>query len=657
MTFSREAHSRLAIPTDAGRTEAGQDLVLDMAFASELPYERYFGIEILDCSPGAVRLGRLNDGGALLYNHDWDALRGHHVPGTARVDADRVLRSQVAISWDADDGKTIRLIEGNHLTKTSVGYEIHRVVEHAKNKAGADVTREIDGAMFGRVLERCQRESPGDVTAFRRALDAKAGAFERATDTPATYRVIDWEPLENSLVSVPADPSVGKGRSKERAVPQAQTTPDTQLPPETPNMTIETQEAPKPDHAAIARDAVAADRVRVAEIEALADAHAMRGVSDLVRHAKESGQSLNEFRASLLNHIRDHGEKWSPEIGMDKKEARRYSVVRAINAMISGDWTDAGFEREASKAVEQKAQKSGIQRSGTPRSFFLPAEVQRRDMTVGVAANGGNMVATELRPQDFIGLLRSRTLLRDLGARYLTGLVGNADITRQTGAGTGYWLANEATGITESNQTLGLLQLRPKVLGAYTEISRLLLQQSTPDADTFVMDDLAKVLANSLDIAGINVGGSGAPVGVLGTAGIGSVTGTAIDYAKALKFQTDVAGANALSSNCAYLTTPAVAALLAQRQKFASTDTPIWTGNILDGNVLGFRGATTTAMPAGTMVFGDFSQVIFAEWGVLEIDVNPYANFPAGITGVRAMMTTDVGVRVAGAFSAASSIT
>ena len=56
-------------------------------------------------------------------------------------------------------------------------------------------------------------------------------------------------------------------------------------------------------------------------------------------------------------------------------------------------------------------------------------------------------------------------------------------------------------------------------------------------------------------------------------------------------------------------------------------------------------------------VAGLVDQAILAEWGVLEIDVNPFANFTAGITGIRAFYTCDVGVRIPGAFSVASSIT
>ena len=378
------------------------------------------------------------------------------------------------------------------------------------------------------------------------------------------------------------------------------------------------------------------------------------GTLPMVSH--QSRPKLLVIASRMPNEVAKRGNAWTPEIGMTKTEAKRFSIVRAVNALLSNDWAKAGLERDASEAFASRAAAAGIQRQ-QGNSFFLPVEVQRRDLTVASATGGGNTVATELRPQDFIELLRNATLLKAMGARTLGGLVGNADITKQTGAGTAYWLATEATAITESNQTVGLLQLRPKVLGAYTELSRLLLQQSTPDADMMVMEDLAKVLGLALDAAGINVGGSGAPVGILGTASIGAFTGTSLALPALLDAQVDVAGANALTPNCAYLTTPTVASLLAQRQRFTSTDTPLWTGNILEGNVLGFRAFATNQMPAATAIFGDFSQVIFAEWGALEIAANPYANFPAGISGIRAFLTADVGVRIAGAFSAASTIT
>jgi len=651
-SLSRQAPlQRIAPPgEDHPADQPGADIVVSIAFASDLPYERWWGIEILDCSPEAVRLDRLNDGAAILYNHNWNDLRGHHVPQSVVADG-HVVRGDAIISWACDEGKTIALITGNHLTKASVGYEVHAVVEQTTSKSGDPISRNLDGRLFGRVLERCQREAPGDLAVFRRALDHAAGPLDRAADAPTTYRVIDWEPLENSLVTVPADASVGVGRMADR---------DT-APPQTPASIPETipqgaRTVTPEEIAAIESAANGAALQRIKNIESLAKQFESFGLGELPAQAIRNGTSAEDFTKQLMAHVAQRGQAWTPEIGLSAQEVKRYSIVRAIRAMLANDWSGAGLEREASNAFAAKAQQAGLQRQAE-NSFFLPMEVQRRDMTVGTTTAGGHMVATTLRPQDFIELLRNATLLKSLGARTLSGLVGNADITKQTGAATGYWLSTEATAITESQQTIGLLQLRPKVLGAYTEISRLLLQQSTPDADMFVMEDLAQVLGVALDAAGINVGGSGAPVGILGTGSIGAFTGTTLGLAALLDAQVDVAGANALHPGCAYLTTPTVASLLAQRQRFASTDTPLWKGNILEGEVLGFQARSTNQMPAATAIFGDFRQVIFAEWGALELAANPYANFPAGITGIRAFLTADVGVRIAGAFSASSSIT
>ena len=412
-----------------------------------------------------------------------------------------------------------------------------------------------------------------------------------------------------------------------------------------------------PDAAAIERAAHDKSLQRIASIDAMATQFSAFEVRAMADQAIRSGTSAADFATAVMDHVAKRGTQWQPEIGMSTGEAKKFSVIRAINAMLTNDWTKAGLERSASEAFADKAQRAGIQRQHE-NSFFLPMEVQKRDLTSGAVGTGGYLVETQLRPQDFIDLLRNNTLLKTLGARTLGGLVGNADITKQTGAATGYWLANEATAITESTQTTGILQLRPKVLGAYSEVSRLLLQQSTPDADMFIMSDLAKVLGIALDAAGILTGGGGAPVGILGTAGIGTFTGTSLASAGLLSAQSTIAAANALNAGCAYLTTPAVAALLCARPRLAGgLETPLWQGNVLQGNVIGFNAMSTTQMPAATMIFGDFSQVIFAEWGALEISANPFANFPAGITGIRAFLTADVGVRIAGAFASAATIT
>ena len=208
MSFTRQ----LPIARADSDPQPGADITLSMSFASDEPYERWWGVEILECAPECVRLGRINDAGPLLYNHDWDQIRGHHVPGSVRADG-RTVRGEVVISHAADDGRTIALIRGGHLSKSSTSYEIHAIVEQSTHKDGSKRERTLDARLFERILTRQEQTARGDLEAFRRSLDAAAGPFERAVDEPTIYRVTDWEILENSLVTVPADHTVGVGRS------------------------------------------------------------------------------------------------------------------------------------------------------------------------------------------------------------------------------------------------------------------------------------------------------------------------------------------------------------------------------------------------------------------------------------------------------------
>jgi HK97 family phage major capsid protein len=152
-------------------------------------------------------------------------------------------------------------------------------------------------------------------------------------------------------------------------------------------------------------------------------------------------------------------------------------------------------------------------------------------------------------------------------------------------------------------------------------------------------------------------GSTGQPTGIINTAGVGSVTGTSLAFDDILEFQTDVAGANVMPMAGGYATTPAVASLCIQRVKYTSTASPLWEGSVWDGTMQGFPAMSSLQVPTATMLFGDWSQVVVGEWGTLQIDVNPFANFQAAIIGIRAIVTMDVALRYAGAFSIASSIT
>jgi HK97 family phage major capsid protein len=593
-----------------------QARTVELAFASELPYERWWGVEVLDCSATSVRLQRLMSGAPLLWNHDTDEQIG--VVESVSIGSDRVCRAVVRFGRSAEAEEIFADVLDGIRRNVSVGYLIHK----------AELV-EVEG-------------DPNDSSAAE------------------TYRVTDWEPYEVSLVSVPADPTVGVGRSAEdprmpvpdvpAAPPAVDPVPSTRQEDRTMNI-----EAPALNTSEVAAAAAKAERARIAEIRQIGDQFTRFGGPKLALESIEAGETVDQFRGKLHNAIAAGQTERVAELGLSSREVREFSVMRAIRAMVDRDWRLAPAEKEMSDAICKRA---GIEAPANG-GFYVPYDVMaKRDLTVGTATAGGNMVGTNLMGGSFIELLRARSVVAALGATMMGGLVGNVAIPRQTGAATGYWLTNEATAITESDQTIGQLALSPKHVGAYTEVSRQLMMQATPAADQLVMNDFARVIALAIDLAALEgSAANGQPRGISNTSGIGSVSGTSLGYAGVVEFQTDVAGGNALVPGCAYVTTPAVAGLLMQRARFSNTDTPLWTGSVAEGQVGGYRAATTTQLTAASMIFGDFSQVVIGEWGLFELAMNPYANFTAAITGIRGIQSVDVGVRQAGAFSRATSIT
>jgi len=672
---------------DQQRAESQEsgDYVVDMAFASEEPYERWWGVEVLDCSESAVRLGRLNDGASLLYNHNWNDLRGVHVTDSVRCDPDRVMRGKVRITSATQAGRdTIALVKTGVLTKTSTGYEIHTVIEQTTVK-GKAVERVLDGVAFEGIRTRAHETARGDVAAFRRMLDERFGAFERGSDEPTIYRVVDWEPIENSLVTVPADASVGVGRSHE---PLSQQTQASQShPPQgtstgAKHMTTQVTENAPAGAPADPSTTLSAENVRKLErarCEQLARLGEQNGIeAAVIRGWVESGKTADQAAEDVIRILEERAQNNEVvgNLGMSKRETEQYSLLRAIGAALDQNWKKAGLEFAAHEEIQKRLNRP----PQSNNAFYVPFDVQarsmdlsdaalerevarrvaratgRRDLTVASGSGGGYMVATT--NQGFIELYRNATVLFALGARRLGGLTDSITIPRQSSGATAYWLSTEATVITESALVLGQMALSPKNVGAYTEISRQLTLQANPDIETLVMADLAAQVAVDTDAKGLNgSGSSGQPTGLLNTSGIGSVTGSSIALAGIIEFQSDVFGANVNLGNAGYLTTGAVAGLLMARARISSTDSRVlWEGALERGEMVGKMAMASNQVPSATLIFGDFSEIVVAEWGVLEVDVNPYAGFTAGIVGVRAMASVDVGVRHPGAFSVATSV-
>jgi HK97 family phage major capsid protein len=603
---------------------------VDLAFSSETPVPRWWGVEILDHNPKSVRLDRMKRGGPLLMDHDPTDQVG--VVESIEINGkDKVGRAVVRFGRGARASEILQDVADGIRSLTSVRYSIHEAVLESE-KDGVD-----------------------------------------------TYRITDWEPFEITLTSIPADTAVGVGRS-------AAPTTETPAPEPAPEATRTQERTTMPEAITPAAPAAATEeqlraaretaqrsgtddeRTRVASILAISNQFARYGLGELAVAAIKDGSPIDAFRAKAMDVV---ASKPTPtaEIGLSEREAQRYSFIRMLahlaNPTDKRARESAAFEIECSSAAGER---SGKKAQGIIVPFdvlkrTLPTGEGQRDLTVGGSA--GNLVATDLLSNSFIDILRNAMVIDRLGAQMLTGLVGNIAIPRQTGGAVAYWLA-ESGAPTESAATFDQVGMSPKTVGAFSDISRKLLQQSSIDVENFVQGDIAKALGLGIQAAAIVGGGSNEPTGILSTSGIGNVAGgtngLAPTWANIVDLETAVAVANADVGTLGYLTNAKVRGTLKKTQKFASTNgDPIWADGTepLNGYQAGVTNAVPSNLDKGTAVgvcsailYGNFADLIIAMWGGLDILVDPYSNSTSGTVRIVAMQDVDVAVRHALSFAA-----
>jgi HK97 family phage major capsid protein/HK97 family phage prohead protease len=602
-----------------------EERTFEFPFSSEYPVARYFGNEILSHDEKAADLARLNDAAPLLFNHNPDRVIG--VVERAYIDAEkRKGYARVRFSRNPFAQEVLGDVKDGVLRNVSFGYSIDKMEE----RGGGD------------------------------------------------FVATSWMPYEISVVSIPADAhQVGIGRqmepSQDNAAPAA---PQPDPIPEMENTT--------PDLAVVRAEAMEAERSRIAGITALCDKHAM---GDLGRQMIESGRSIDEARAAVLDKLGAKPVEAVKPVEMDQRDAATYSISEGIRAALSGDWSsrEAGLVREISQEVQKQ---SGFAQTGK-RGFFVPfsALAKRATYVTSGATTGGNLVATDLMADEFIEALRNQSVMLNLGIRTMTGLVGDVAIPRRSGVASTYYLSTETTAITQSESTFDQVTLQPKNLAALSKYSRQTLLQATPGIEDLVRRDLTDGINLGIDLGILNgSGSSGQPTGILNTAGIGSVAlgtnGGAITVNALVDLEEQVLIDNGAVNRDAigYVTNAKVLAELKKLRAGGSTTTdgaylvndqlnaigrggtpasvngyPLYVTNQVPSNLT--KGSSSGVCSA--VLMGDFSQAMVGFWGNgLEIVVGEDSDdFSKALTSVRAIVTYDVAVRHAESFAAILDVT
>ncbi|DAB40799.1 MAG TPA: phage major capsid protein [Sulfurovum sp. UBA12169] len=563
---------------------------VELSFSSEDPYERYWGVEILDHSTTSVDMSRLNNAAPLLFNHNRDEVIG--VVVSAKI-ADKRGIAVVRFGNSAKAKEVFSDVVDGIMKNVSVGYQIDEMI------------------------------------------------LESEKDGMETYRVTSWRPFEISVVSIPADTTVGIGRGAEDPKESDVKIINKLNKKGEQNMN---EEEKRVAEEAAKREARAAEKTRVREIAAIAKKHDMEEEG---QKAIEEDTTVDEFRALVLQKIGSAKPVDTKANNvLDEKEVRAYSLGKAIRAALIGDWSEAQVEQRASQKVAKLLGKDA-------RGFYVPHQVLERDLNT---TGGAAIISTNDGGISFIDILKNKLVTQKLGAVVIGGLSGNVSVPKKTGKSTAYWI-NEEDNTTGSDLVLGMLPLTPKTVSAKTGYSRQMLLQGNIDVENLLMSDLAEEIALAIDAAGIaGTGLDGQPKGILYTTGIGAVDcSTAlggINFNKVVDLETAIANGNADVENMHYVSGASVTGKLKK--------IPVESGHpeklLKDGEVNGYNHTRSNQVPANTLIFGDFSQLLYGLWGGLDIMIDPYAKADSAGVVIRAFQSVDVAIRHPESFSATNNI-
>lgn len=327
----------------------------------------------------------------------------------------------------------------------------------------------------------------------------------------------------------------------------------------------------------------------------------------------------------------------------EEKVTEKFSLFRAINQLAKGKDADDldGAEGEMHQEAKREAREAGK----TLEGFGLPA-FQLRAQDASTAATAANLISTDLSNQ-FIPALRPNIVLTGLGATAFNGLKGNVDVPGGNALATATW-EGETDQAANTDPSTRLVELRPNRLAAITTLSKRLITQASLDAEAWVRNELSNAIARAVDYAGIN-GNGGNIEGIMATTGVNEISfAGAVNRADLVNLMTIIDVNNYRSNNMAFLTSPVVKGELLNLE--VDSGSGMFVMNPNNDMLLGYKVVTTTHVPTNinstktAVIFGDFSQLAIANWGGVDIIVDPYVRAEYG--QVRLIINSEWDVRV-----------
>lgn len=312
------------------------------------------------------------------------------------------------------------------------------------------------------------------------------------------------------------------------------------------------------------------------------------------------------------------------------KEARNYSVFKAVEGYLNGNMD--GIEKEAHEQAVNEARSTGsaILGIGIPSSML--------ESRAAVTLHGAG--ASDISPTTlgaFQDGLRENAVYEQVGATVLNGLAANVEIP-VVGANSAAYAASEVADGGDKGDQFTSLTLSPKRISGYVDLSKQLVIQTGSGAEQSIIRDLGRSVADAMNaamFAETNV--SGANTAIYNVSGVNNVATTTFNAANGtvlkdlLAMEQAVAEAKGLSGNLAYVTHPALMADMRKASLVSSVSAAMEGMNFNGYKTIYTVGAAKDASDSNVVaIFGDFSKLYVGHFGGLDITVDNFTQAHLG---------------------------
>ena len=317
--------------------------------------------------------------------------------------------------------------------------------------------------------------------------------------------------------------------------------------------------------------------------------------------------TLKKEMDEVDNEIRQLNEKLNKETNMEK-----FSLLKAISDIANNRQLDERSQEIVNNGIAEM-RKAGLSYSG---QIVLPVE-ERSTVQATIATAGQEAVAED--KLNILEPLRANLVMVKAGANYMTGLVGNVSIPAYSGSNVGW--AGEISAASDGAGTFSEVNLEPKRITAYLDVSKQFLLQDSVSAEALLRNDIVKAISNKLEatILGDAAGSTTQPEGIFN----GAETIADTSYTTMVGLIQTLEEAN-VSGDIKYIVSPAIKARLKTTSKDAGSGLFVME----NGEVDGIPVLSTSACKG--IVVGNFEDYVIGQWGSIDLTIDPYSQATNG---------------------------